>query len=125
VLCAIALTRVWVPSVCLQAKHAAVNGGSREQPLAAQQSMDSVSGPETPPAAFDAAAAADSSVPTWQTAGGQDWSGQSTGGLFGSGNGSATTFNISVQVGAQAMLLVNTAHFHHGARCAVHMGSKL
>lgn len=74
-----------------EAKHALVYGGSSEQSLAAPQSLDTVIGPDTPPAAFSAPAA-DASVPAWQTAGTQDWSGRSAGGLFGSGNSSTTNF---------------------------------
>lgn len=85
VLYIIVLTRVWF-CLCLQAVRALMDGGSNDQPLLAEQSNDSVSGPDTHPAF--SATAADTSVPSWQTAGGQDWSGRSSGGLFASGNSS-------------------------------------
>lgn len=63
-----------------------MDGGSNDQSLLAQQSTNSISGPDTPPTF--STSAADTTVPSWQTAGGQDWSGGSTGGLFASGNSS-------------------------------------
>lgn len=47
-----------------------------------------MSEPDTPPA-LDAPAA-DASIPTWQTAGSQGWSGGSAGGLFGTSSSNSS-----------------------------------